>query len=100
MLAMSAKVGRSDVNPVPMTKARPKLTEIVDLARDRNVSTALTEYGRPRAFVVSVPFVEQAEQNAAIVELLRATHPDLAAEMERGLPVFRVPLKMDESAES
>lgn len=91
---MVMKVGRSDVNPVPMTQARPLLTEIVDAARDRGVATALTEYERPRAFVVSVPFFEKAERNAEVIERLRAQHPDLLAELSAGLETLSVPPKM------
>lgn len=94
MLAMVVKVGRSDVNPVPMTDVRPKLTEIVDNARDRDIATALTEYGRPRAFVVSVPFFERAERDAAVVERLKAAHPELLDELSQGIPASVVPPKM------
>lgn len=94
MLAMVVKVGRSDVNPVPMAKVRLKLTEIVDDARDRDLATALTEYGRPRAFVVSVPFFERAERDAAVVERLRAKNPELFDELSGDVPSSVVPLKL------
>lgn len=94
MLAMVVKVGRSDVNPVPMTEVRPRLTEIVDSARDHDQATALTEYGRPRAFVVSVPFFERAERDAAIVDRLSAQYPDMFSELAQGLPSKVVPAKL------
>lgn len=75
------------MNPVPMTEVRPRLTEIVDKARDHGIATALTEYGRPRAFVVSVPFFERAESDAALIARLREKYADLvdaeASELER-----------------
>jgi prevent-host-death family protein len=97
MFAMPAKVGRFDVNAVPMTKARPKLTEIVDDARDRGVSTALTEYGRPRAFVVSVTFFETAATANELMTLMNELHPELLAELWAQLPHVTVPPKIAES---
>lgn len=82
------------MNPVPMTEVRPRLTEIVDKARDHGIATALTEYGRPRAFLVSVPFFERAERDAALIERLRETHPDLVDEIASGLPAIAVPSKL------
>lgn len=82
------------MNPVPMTEVRPRLTEIVDDARDRDLATALTEYGRPRAFVVSVPFFERAERDAAVVARLRGQFPDLFETLTEGLPTSVVPSKM------
>lgn len=97
MLTMSAKVGRSDVNAVPMTKARPKLTEIVDAARDKDISTALTEYGRPRAFVVSVPFFQSAVRLNELARILEEQRPELYAELTHALATIEVPAKMTES---
>lgn len=97
MLTMAEKVGRFDVNAVPMTKARPRLTEIVDDARDRDVCTALTEYGRPRAFVVSVGFFEAANRLDDLARALKERHPDLFDELLQGLQPSRVPSKMIES---
>ena len=94
MLAMGEKVGRTDVNPVPMTEVRPRLTEIVDNARDHGIATALTEYGRPRAFVVSVPFFERAERDAALVQRLGERDPDLLAELSGDIKAISVPLRM------
>lgn len=97
MLAMGVKVGRSDVNPVPMTEVRPRLTEIVDAARDRDESTALTEYKRPRAFVVSVPFFERAERNAELARLLAERAPELHAELAAATAAISVPLRLSAS---
>lgn len=82
------------MNPVPMTEVRPRLTEIVDDARDRGVATALTEYGRPRAFVVSVPFFERAERDAALLAQLREKYPDLIDEVAADVPPIAVPSRM------
>ena len=86
------------MNPVPMTEVRPRLTEIVDDARDRGIATALTEYGRPRAFVVSVPFFERAEQDAALIARLRERNPELFDELSSDLERISVPLKLVKSA--
>lgn len=94
---MVVKVGRSDVNAVPMTDVRPRLTEIIDKARDRGTCTALTEYSRPRAFVVPVPFFEQAERDAEVIARLRERHPELLAELELGLESIAVPMKISAS---
>jgi hypothetical protein len=77
-----------------MTEVRPRLTEIVDDARDRDLATALTEYGRPRAFVVSVPFFERAERDAAVIERLRGEFPDLFETLTQGIPSSVVPQKL------
>jgi prevent-host-death family protein len=80
-----------------MTKARPRLTEIVDRARDRDAAIALTEYGRPRAIVVSVPFFERAAMTNDLAYLLQERHPQLLAELLQDLPTApAVPSKMDE----
>lgn len=97
MFAMSEKVGRFDVNAVPMTKARPRLTEIVDAARDKDVSTALTEYGRPRAFVVSVGFFEAAMRLDEVARVLQERDPALFEAIVQGLRPSQVPSKMTES---
>lgn len=81
-----------------MTKARPGLTEIVDKARDRGIATALTEYGRPRAFVVSVPFFERAERDAALLAKIREIHPELLDELSAGAEAVSVPMKLSEAA--
>ena len=81
-----------------MTKARPRLTEIVDKARDRGIATALTEYGRPRAFVVSVPFFERAERDAALLAKLRELHPELMDELSANAESVSVPMKLIEAA--
>lgn len=91
---MVIKVGRSDVKPVSMTQVRPQLTEIVDSARDRGLTTALTEYGRPRAIVVPVRYFESAERNAELAERLRTANPDLFATLSEGLEEISVPLMM------
>jgi prevent-host-death family protein len=43
--------------------ARPKLGEIVDLARFNNIHTTITRQGKPAAVVVSVEFYEHAMNN-------------------------------------
>lgn len=94
MFAMVMKVGRSDVNAEAMTKARPRLTEIVDAARDRGIATALTEYERPRAIVVSVPYFERAERDAEMVRMLAERHLDLFEQLMNEMPDITVPRKM------
>lgn len=97
MLAMGVKVGRTMVNPTALTKARPKLTEIVDAARDTGQATALTEYGRARAVVVSVPYYEEAEYNATIVAALAEADPELHAKISAAAPRERMPLRFAET---
>lgn len=82
------------MNPVPMTEVRPRLTEIVDKARDHGIATALTEYGRPRAFVVSVPYFQRAERAVELVERLRQHDPSLLEELSRDLAEIDVPQKL------
>lgn len=94
MLTMVTKVGRTDVNAEAMTKARPRLTEIVDAARDRGIATALTEYERPRAIVVSVPYFERAERDAEMVRMLAEKHLELFEQLMEELPDITVPRKM------
>lgn len=94
MFAMVMKVGRTDVNAEAMTKARPRLTEIVDAARDRGIATALTEYERPRAIVVSVPYFERAERDAEMVRMLAEKHLELFEQLMEELPDITVPRKM------
>jgi hypothetical protein len=77
-----------------MTEVRPRLTEIVDAARDRNEATAMTEYGRPRAFVVSVPFFERAERDSRLAGLLWERDPQLFDDLLKGLPDISVPSRM------
>lgn len=94
MLTMVTKVGRSDVNAEAMTKARPRLTEIVDEARDRGIATALCEYERPRAIVVSVPYFERAERDAEMVRMLAERHLELFEQLTEEMPDITVPRKM------
>lgn len=94
MLAMVVKVGRSVVKPVPMTKARPQLKVIVDSARDRDEATALTEYERPRAVVVSVPFFERAERAIELAALLAERDPALHAELTASSAWIGVPTRL------
>lgn len=86
------------MNPVPMTEVRPRLTEIVDNARDHDLATALTEYGRPRAFVVSVAFFERAERAETVLDRLKAANPELFDELTQGLPANVVPPKLPTKA--
>jgi PHD/YefM family antitoxin component YafN of YafNO toxin-antitoxin module len=94
MLAMVVKVGNTDVNAEAMTKARPRLTEIVDAARDRGIATALTEYERPRAIVVSVQYFERAERDAEMVRMLAEHHTELFEQLANEMPDITVPRKM------
>ena len=96
MFAMSEKVGNLDVYATPMTKARQRLTAIVDAARDKDVFTALLEYGRPRAFVVSTAHIEHEMRLEAIVRTLKERDPALYDEILKGLQPSRVPAKMPE----
>lgn len=96
MFAMSEKVGNLDVYATPMTKARQRLTAIVDAARDKDVFTALLEYGRPRAFVVSTAQIEHQMRLEAIVRGLQERDPALHDEILKGLQPARVPTKMRE----
>jgi hypothetical protein len=77
-----------------MTKARPRLTEIVDAARDRDEATALTEYERPRAVVVSVPFFERAERAFELAALLADRAPELHAELTASSAWIGVPARL------
>jgi PHD/YefM family antitoxin component YafN of YafNO toxin-antitoxin module len=79
-----------------MTKARQRLTEIIDIARDKDAFTALLEYGRPRAFVVSVAHFEHEMRLEAIVRTLQERDPALYDEILQGLRPARVPAKMPE----
>lgn len=96
-VAMVVKVGRFDVDPVPMAKARRRLTEIVDAARDRDESTVLTEYNRPRAVVVSVGFFNAAVRLDEFARVLQERNPALFNEILQGLQPAQVPLKMEEA---
>jgi len=77
-----------------MAKARNVLTDIVDDARDHDTPTALTEHGRPRAFVVSVRFYERARGDGELARLLWERHPELFDELTREVPQTSVPRKL------
>lgn len=94
MFAMVVKVGSAEMDAEAMTKARPRLTEIVDAARDRGIVTALTEYERPRAIVVSVQYFERAERDGEMVRMLAEKHLELFEQLMEELPDITVPRKM------
>lgn len=68
-------------NAATLTTVRANLRDIVDLARDQSVPTAIMQRGRPRAFVVSAAFFERAERDAALIARLREKHPELVEEL-------------------
>lgn len=93
-MVKTTKKGRFDVKSVGMTQARSVLTDVIDDARDHDTATALTEYGRPRAVVVSVRFYERAQGDGELARLLWERHPELFDELKRELPETCVPRKL------
>lgn len=81
-LPQPIETGCREVRFVRLTDARPRLSDIVDDARDHGVATALTQHGKPRAVIVPVSFCEDAEQAAAVIEWLREREPELLARLE------------------
>lgn len=73
-----------------MSKARQVLADIVDAARDDDAPTALTEYGRPRAVVVSTRFYERAHGDGELARLLWERDPALFDELSRAVPKVTV----------
>lgn len=94
MIAPRIEVEPGATNVATLAMVRTNLRDIIDLARDQETPTAVTQRRRPRAFVVSVPFFERAERDAALIELLRAQNPELLDELSTGLVSISVPSRL------
>lgn len=77
-----------------LSQVRARLRDVVDSARDQDAITAIVQRGRPRAFVVSVPFFERAERDAALLGRLREQHPELLDELSADLIEIAVPQRL------
>lgn len=58
------------VQEVPLTKARARLTRVIEQAREESVISSFTVRGRRRAYVVPPEFYRQALEDRARLEAL------------------------------
>lgn len=91
----TAGVTEPDLKPeIPIHEARNKLGKIIEKSRYFDGVTHLLNRGEPVAVVVSVPFYERAQRNAALLAHLAASHPELHASLLAAVPAVSVPLKL------
>lgn len=73
------KIAPDGVQEVPLTKARPLLTRLIEQALEDKLDSALTVRGRRRAYLVTPDFYEQAQADADLLSELRKHATKLAA---------------------
>ncbi|QQN79762.1 type II toxin-antitoxin system prevent-host-death family antitoxin [Streptomyces sp. XC 2026] len=54
------EIAEDGVQEVPLTIARPRLTQLIEQAREDDVVSAFTVRGRRRAYLVTPDFYERA----------------------------------------
>lgn len=80
------KIAPDGVQEVPLTKARPLLTRLIEQAREDGLDSALTVRGRRRAYLVTPDFYERTSREHAAIERVREQWPDVFAELFGDLP--------------
>ncbi|MFD3741092.1 hypothetical protein [Streptomyces sp. NPDC058629] len=80
------KIAPDGVQEVPLTKARPLLTRLIEQALEDKLDSALTVRGRRRAYLVTPDFYERASRQHAAVQRFRKQQPELYAEFFGDLP--------------
>jgi hypothetical protein len=80
------QIAADGVQEVPLTKARPLLTRLIEQALEDGLESALTVRGRRRIYLVTPGVRERASREHEAIERFRSQQPDLYAEFFGDLP--------------
>ncbi|MGW2594824.1 type II toxin-antitoxin system prevent-host-death family antitoxin [Streptomyces sp. NPDC001515] len=80
---LEPKIAADGVQEVPLTKARPLLTRLIEQAREDGLDSALTVRGRRRIYLVTPDFYERAAEDRRTVEALRRYIDEMPDEKRR-----------------
>lgn len=82
---LEPRIADDGVQEVPLTKARARLTRVIEQAREEDLTSAFTVRGRRRAYVVTPDFYEQAVRDRKWVKAVEHMFSELSPEERHSL---------------